>query len=203
MGCGKDSNERKGNMSIIYGERVRLRAVEREDVKKFCEWINDPEVTYGLGLYLPMSIVDEERWFDGLAQRDANEKPLSIEARDGDGWKLIGNCRVFEIEWVNSSGELGIMIGDKSIWNQGYGTEVMTLLLRHGFETLNLNRIYLRVYGDNPRAKRSYEKAGFVEEGCLREAVFKRGKYGDLFIMSVLRSEWLSRKKEKNASRSS
>lgn len=184
-------------MSMIYGERVRLRAVERDDVKKFYEWVNDPDVTYGLGLYLPMSIVDEERWFDGIAQRDANEKPLAIEVRDGDGWKLIGNCRVFEIEWVNSSAELGIMIGDKSIWNQGYGTEVMTLLLRHGFETLNLNRIYLRVFSDNPRAKRAYEKTGFVEEGRLREAVFRHGQYGDMFIMSVLRSEWTTRKKEK------
>jgi RimJ/RimL family protein N-acetyltransferase len=74
---------------------------------------------------------------------------------------------------------------------------VMSLLRRHGFETLNLNRIYLRVYADNPRARRSYEKAGFVEEGCLRESVFRHGKYGDLFIMSVLRSEWTIRKEEK------
>jgi RimJ/RimL family protein N-acetyltransferase len=182
---------------MIYGGRVRLRAVEREDVKKFYEWINDPEVTHGLSMYLPMSTVEEEHWFERLSQHDQNEKPLAIEVRDGDGWKLIGNCGVFGIEWVNSNGELGIMIGDKSAWNHGYGTEVMTLLLRHGFETLNLNRIYLRVHADNPRAKRSYEKAGFLEEARLREAVFRHGKYGDMFIMSVLRSEWMSRKKEK------
>jgi RimJ/RimL family protein N-acetyltransferase len=183
-------------MSIIYGERIRLRAVEREDVKKFCVWVNDPDVTRHLTLYLPLSTVDEENWFDSLSKRDQSEKPLAIEIRDGDGWKLIGNCAVFDIDPVSRVGELGIMLGEKDEWNKGYGTETMSLLLRHCFETLNLNRVFLRVYAENLRGKRAYEKAGFVEEGRLREAVYKRGKYDDVFVMSVLRSEWILRKKE-------
>lgn len=183
-------------MSIIYGERIRLRAVEREDIKKYFEWVNDPEVTFGLSLYLPMSMTDEEKWFERMSSRAPDEKPFSIEVRAGDGWRLIGNCTFFDIENVARSGELGIMIGDKSLWNQGLGTETMGLLLRHGFETLNLNRILLKVYADNPRAKHAYEKAGFILEGTLREAVFKRGKFGDVHIMSVLRREWEARKKE-------
>ena len=184
-------------MSVILGERVRLRAVEREDVKRFYEWVNDPEVTFGLSLFLPMSLRDEEKWFEDIAKRAAEEKPFAIEAKAGRGWKHIGNCGTFGIDWVARSTELGIMIGDKSVWNRGYGAETMTLLLRHGFETLNLNRVFLRVYADNPRAIRAYEKAGFVLEGVQREAVFKRGKFGDVLMMSVLRREWDARKKEK------
>jgi RimJ/RimL family protein N-acetyltransferase len=85
---------------------------------------------------------------------------------------------------------LGIFIGDKRYWNKGYGTEVMRLLLRHGFSTLNLNRVFLRVFETNPRAIRSYEKAGFVFEGRMRQAEFIDGKYCDVILMSVLRSEW-------------
>jgi diamine N-acetyltransferase len=180
-------------MSMIYGEQVRLRAVEREDVKQFYAWVNDPEVTNGLALYLPMSNVEEEQWFERVMHRDPNEKPLAIEVRHGEGWRLIGNCGVFGIEWVNSAGELGIMIGDKSAWDKGYGTEVMNLLLRHCFETLNLNRVFLKVFASNARARRAYEKSGFVVEGRLREAVYKHGKYDDIILMSVLRSEWLAR----------
>ena len=161
---------------------------------KSFEWINDPEVNEGLAIYLPMSLRDEEQWFEQMAQRDQAEKPMAIEAREGEGWKLIGNCSVFNIEWTNRSAELGIAIGEKSVWNQGYGTETMQLLLQHGFETLNLNRIYLRVYSTNLRAMRAYEKAGFVLEGTLREAVYKHGNYADVHIMSVLRSEWKSNK---------
>lgn len=183
-------------MSMIHGERVRLRAAEREDLKKFYEWVNDPEVTRGLALYLPMSMTDEENWFNGTLQRDPNEKPLAIEIRDGDGWRLIGNSGVFGIEWVNRTGELGILIGEKSEWNKGYGAEAMSLLQGHCFETLNLNRVFLRVHADNVRAVRSYEKAGFVYEGRLREGVYKHGKYDDVIFMSVLRSEWMAHKKE-------
>jgi RimJ/RimL family protein N-acetyltransferase len=196
VGSGEVVDEWKVQMSMIYGKHVRLRAVESVDVKKFHKWVNDPEVTRGLAMYLPMSMTDEENWFNSFAKRDAREKPLAIEIRKGKNWKLIGNCGVFDIESVNSSAELGIMIGDKSEWNKGYGSEVMILLVRHCIETLNLNRVSLRVYTDNVRAVRSYEKAGFVLEGRLREAVYKFGKYEDVLIMSVLRSEWLSRKKD-------
>ncbi len=179
---------------MIYGKRIRLRGVERTDIPKSFEWINDPEVNEGLAIYLPMSMQDEEQWFERIAQRDQAEKPMAIEAREGEGWKLIGNCSVFNIEWMPRAAELGIMIGDKSVWNQGYGTETMQLLLQHGFETLNLNRIYLRVFSTNPRAISAYEKAGFVLEGILREAVYKHRIYADVHIMSVLRSEWKSNK---------
>jgi RimJ/RimL family protein N-acetyltransferase len=184
-------------MSMIYGERVRLRATERDDVKKFYDWVNDPDVTRYLSLYLPMSTVDEENWFDAMTKRDQNEKTLVIEVRNGNEWKTIGNCGVFGIDYVSRFGELGIMLGEKDEWNKGYGTEVMLLLVRHCFDTLNFNRVYLRVYAENLRAKRSYEKSGFVEEGRLRESVYKQGKYDDVIIMSILRSEWIAGKKEK------
>src|SRR5262249_23759045 len=79
---------------------------------------------------------------------------------------------------------------DKAYWNRGYGTEALRLLLRHGFHTLNLNRVALRVYGNNARAIHAYEKAGFAHEGQLRQAIYKEGAYRDVLLMSVLREEW-------------
>ena len=177
-------------MSRIFGKRVRLRGVERSDLEKFVEWINDPEVTDGLTLFLPMSSVDEEKWFENAMQKPQEEKPLVVDMKDGDAWRVIGNSSFFDFDWVARSAEVGIMIGDKTVWNQGYGTEVMTLLLRHGFGTLNLNRVYLRVHADNKHAIRTYEKVGFVHEGRMRQAVYKNGKFLDLLFMSVLREEW-------------
>lgn len=177
-------------MSIIYGKRVRLRGAERSDLEKFSVWINDPEVTAGLTLFLPMSSVDEEKWFENAMQRPQEEKPLVIDMKDGTDWRLIGNSSFFAFDWVARSAEVGIMIGDKTVWNQGYGRETMNLLLRHGFETLNLNRIYLRVYAHNKRAIRVYEKVGFVHEGRMRQAAYKNGEYSDVLYMSVLHEEW-------------
>jgi RimJ/RimL family protein N-acetyltransferase len=91
---------------------------------------------------------------------------------------------------VNRCAEFGIFIGEKEFWNQGLGTEATRLVLKHGFEDLNLHSIYLNVYSTNPRAKKAYEAAGFVQEGVQREAVFKNGRFIDLILMSILQSEW-------------
>ena len=174
---------------MIYGDRVRLRASEREDLPRFAAWLNDPEVRQGLSLFLPLSLAEEEHWFENMLKNPPAEHPLVIEIHEEDRWTPVGNCAFHNIEWKNRSGELGIFIGEKRYWNQGYGTEVMRLLLRHGFSALNLNRIFLRVFETNVRAIRAYEKAGFVHEGRMRQAEFKDGKYFDVLLMSVLRSE--------------
>lgn len=178
---------------MIYAERIRLRAPERHDVPRFTQWLNDSDILAGLLLYLPMSLAEEEKWFENMLARPAAEHPLVIEVRQGDEWLPVGNCGFHNIDWRCRAAEVGIFIGEKSLWNQGYGSEAMQLLLKHGFETLNLNRIALDVYETNPRAIRSYEKVGFVHEGRKRQAMYKNGQYLDILLMSVLREEWFAR----------
>lgn len=175
---------------MIIGERIRFRAPERSDIPLFTTWLNDPEVRDGLSLYLPLSLVEEEKWFESMMGQDANEHPLTIEIRDGETWRPIGNIGLMHIDPRSRSAEVGIFIGDKSCWNKGYGTEAMRLMLKHGFDNLNLNRIQLRVHANNLRAIRAYEKTGYVHEGRFRQGVFKNGQYDDVLFMSVLRSEW-------------
>lgn len=175
---------------MIVGDRLRLRAPERSDLPKFVAWLNDREVTAGLTMSLPISMAEEEAWFEGMLSNPAAEHPMVIEIYQDEDWIMVGNCGFHTIDWRSRHAEVGIFIGDKSFWNQGYGTEAMRLLLRHGFHTLNLNRIALQVYETNQRAIRSYEKAGFVLEGRRRQAMFKDGQYVDILMMSVLRSEW-------------
>ncbi len=175
---------------MIYGERIRLRAVERDDLPRFVAWLNDPEVTAGLSMSLPLSQVDEEAWYDQMIKQPPERHPMVIEVCLQDNWLPVGDCGFNTIDYQSRSGEIGIFIGQKDLWNQGYGTETMRLILKHGFNTLNLHRIFLRVFETNMRAIRSYEKAGFVLEGRLRQAQFRNGKYEDVLLMSVLRPEW-------------
>jgi diamine N-acetyltransferase len=175
---------------MLYGKRIRLRAIEREDLPHFVVWLNDPEVRRNLQLFQPLSLTQEEEWFNGILQRPVDEQPLVIEIKIADGWQAVGNVGLFAIRNADRAAETGIFIGEKSLWGQGYGTEVMTLMLKHGFKELNLNRIFLRVYETNQRGLRAYEKAGFKQEGRLRQDRFMDGKYIDVLLMSVIRSEW-------------
>ena len=175
---------------MIYGDRIRLRAMERADLPHFQRWLNDPEVRMGIMLYLPVSQIGEDRWFDQMIERPGEEHPLAIEVGDGEAWTLIGNCGLFGFDWRVRSAELGILIGDKTQWDQGFGTEATNLIVGFGVRTLNLRRIFLRVFANNPRAFRAYEKAGFVQEGRLRQASYHDGDYVDVLMMGILRSEW-------------
>ena len=182
---------------MIYGDRIRLRANERDDIALFVRWLNDPEVRRGLLAHLPISQAEEEVWFENMLKRPKEQRPLLIEVRKKDhaaaeeSWIPIGNCAFDDIDWRNRSGVVGIVIGEKSYWNQGYGTETMLLLLKHGFQTLNLNRISLLVFANNQPAIRAYEKAGFAHEGRMRQAEYRGGQYLDVLLMSVLREEWV------------
>jgi RimJ/RimL family protein N-acetyltransferase len=175
---------------MLYGKRIRLRSNEHTDPPKFVEWLIDPDVRRFLAMTTPISQVSEEQWFENMLKRPSEDQPLSIEIKGGKSWRLIGNCGLFDINWRIRSAEVGLFIGDKSRWNRGVGSEVMSLLLHHGFQTLNLNRIFLRVDAENLGGVRAYEKSGFVCEAHMREVNFREGRYCDDLSMSVLRSEW-------------
>jgi len=180
---------------MILGDKIRLRAIERTDIPRFVRWLNDPEVTQYLLMSSPLSTVMEEKWFEAQLERPPHlGQILAIEVQPGNDWVHIGNTGLHDVDPVNRSAEFGIMIGEKEFWNKGYGTRATRLMLQHGFENLNLNRIYLEVFSTNPRAMQAYTAAGFTREGVLRQAIFKNGHYIDEIIMSILQSEWMNLK---------
>ena len=82
------------------------------------------------------------------------------------------------------------MIGDKTEWGKGYGTQAIRLFVDYLFKEVNLHRVFLRVYETNPAGIRCYEKVGFQHEGTQREAIFKHGRYIDMHMMSILSVDW-------------
>lgn len=170
---------------MIEGKKVRLRAVERVDLPIFVKWINDPEVTQFLELNPPISSEDEEKWFLNLQK--SKDKVFSIDTMDG---KLIGNVGLIKLNWKDRSVLVGIMIGEKEYWNQGYGTDAIERLLRYLFDELALNRVYLIADERNARALHCYQKLGFKKEGVLRQNRYKNGVYTNDVMMSLLKDEW-------------
>jgi diamine N-acetyltransferase len=174
---------------MIVGKRVRLRPIEREDLPRFVEWFSDPEVRRHLLVYLPFSLAQEERWFEGLQERLERQEEVLLAIETADGVH-IGNVGLHAIDWKNRNAELGIAIGEKAYWGQGYGADAIRTLLGLAFREMNLHRIFLRVDADNVRGIHCYEKDGFRREGTLREVVFREGTYHDQYIMGILKQEF-------------
>ena len=173
---------------MLKGNRLSLRAIERDDLPRYVTWLNDPQVTDHLKAYLPFTLDDETDWYEAQ-RRDHSMQNFAIMINAEN--VHIGSIGLMKINHREQNAELGIMIGDKTRWGQGYGREAIELLLPFGFTTLNLHRIYLRVDATHPAAIRCYTRCGFVEEGRLRDAVFRQGRFEDQLIMSLLRPEYL------------
>ncbi|MDP2340450.1 MAG: GNAT family protein [Deltaproteobacteria bacterium] len=171
---------------MLIGERVQLRAIERADLPTFVRWMNDPHTRSLIARSSPLSMAEEERWFDALL-KSTTDVVFVIETRGPPGKaRLIGTCGMHKIDWKNRNCAVGIVVGDVGDRGQGYGTDAMACLVRHAFADLGLYRVELEVFPDNPAALKSYERCGFVVEGTRRSAIFKEGAFKDLVLMSVL-----------------
>ena len=174
---------------MLEGKLVRLRAVEQEDLERDVTWVNDREVTRFLSMRYPISRAEEERWLRDRPPNDFSNGPFfAIETKDG---VHIGNTNLMPANPEDRKAGLGIMIGDKEYWSNGYGTDAVVTLLHFGFGEMNLNRIWLHVFDYNERAQACYKKCGFVEEGRLRQHYYSMGRYWDVIVMAVLRDEFV------------
>lgn len=180
----------RGSGAALTGKSVRLRQVLRGDRAAYQRWINDRGLVQRSAPFRPISDFSHDEWFDSVNKR-VDAVIFSIVAKASK--KLVGSCSLRNIQSVNRSAELQIRIGESFGRGRGLGTEAIELLLRHGFEDLNLHRIYLHVFGTNTAAIRVYEKCGFRNECVQREAVYVDDRYVDVHMMAILRPEYRSR----------
>ncbi len=173
---------------MIDGKNIRLGPLKKEYIPHYVKWFNDPSMVQYLGMIRPMTLENEEQWYEN-AIKNQNAVHFSILLIDEDKKHLIGNCSV-RIDWRNKLGHLGITIGEKEYWGKGYGTGAIQLLLNYCFQTLNMHKVELQVYDFNTRAIKSYKKLEFKEEGILRKSHYVNGKYADIIEMGLLKDEW-------------
>jgi RimJ/RimL family protein N-acetyltransferase len=124
--------------------------------------------------------------FDARLARQDDAPGLSVAfVVDVDG-AAVGSASLFGFDSYARHAEAGISLVPEAR-GRGVGTEAIRQLVEFGFVRLNLRRIHLQAIASNTAALRSYEKAGFVVEGRLREHAWVRGTYEDIILMGTLR----------------
>lgn len=174
---------------MLRGERVFLRAVEPAELVETTAQIGDVEIAHNAGFKLPFSRAAAERFAQKLTNMDDQSQVMFSIVPFGQE-EAIGNLSFRDIDKVNGSAELAIVLYEPRWLGKGYGTDALNALLDFGFGELRLERIELRVFDYNARAMRSYLKAGFQEEAVLRRSRFHRGDHHDVHLMSILRDDW-------------
>ena len=172
----------------LCAEKCYLSPISLEDVEKYTEWVNDPDIFPFL--FFGFSVINVEDELEILKRLNVNGVAFAIVEKDTN--RVIGNCGFNNIDNVHRKAQFGIFIGEKTFWNQNIGLEATQLCLDYGFNVLNLHSIDLGVMEYNKRAIRCYEKAGFKFAGRRRDAIFHAGKYHDLLTYDILASEYES-----------
>ena len=174
---------------FLTGERLYLRGLEKSDIDgPWFDWFNDQENTHYMynGTY-PTSYEGHLKFYEQIAD-SKDDLVLAVCLKEDN--RHIGNVGLHRISWMYRRAELGIIMGDRSVQGKGLGTEAIRLIVAHGFNRLNLHKIYLRVEEGNARARRAFEKAGFQTEGVLREEIYHHQQWSNSVYMGLLAREF-------------
>ncbi|HEX2173211.1 MAG TPA: GNAT family N-acetyltransferase [Dehalococcoidia bacterium] len=164
--------------------RLTFRELRSDDLPACLAWRNDPDVAETLST-LAVSATELELWF-AQNQRSPAANFFAIEL----GGELIGYVGLRDIDWESRVGTLDITIGRKDLWNQGFGTEATSAIVRWGFEALGLDRIELTVLPFNERGVRCYEKVGFKRTGVTNQRFLRRGRLWHPLRMTLTQARY-------------
>lgn len=170
----------------MFSKQIALRNLTWNDRVYFYEWINDDEVIkYSLSLFQKLNTKqDIDHWFQSvLDDKKSISKAIVFEN------VLIGSAGISSLNKSNNNGEYFIFIGDKEKWGKGIGTYVTKEIIDFAFDEQKLNRLSLTVSDINTYAVKAYLSAGFIEEGRMRQACFRDGKYHDKVMMSIIKDD--------------
>ena len=171
------------NSDIVY-----LRAHEPMDYQTSITWRNDDLIWSQLGgCKFFVSSAYEKKWIEDAIYDSKNIRLAVCLKADG---LYIGNVGITNIDLSNRCGMVHILIGNRSYWNRGAGTESLQLLMDYAFRERCFHRLEALVLEDNISSIRIFQKCGWKEEGTLRETVFKNGRWHNQIHLAILETDY-------------
>ncbi|KAB2336054.1 GNAT family N-acetyltransferase [Cytobacillus depressus] len=176
-------------MEILDGDRIILRSLSLDDAEMIERYASDYELAKTtLNIPHPYPKGSAKAFVANVLEEETEGRNVTFAIVGKEDHNLIGLIGLRPVK-AYRRGELGYWIG-KPFWGNGYGTEAAKLVIKYGFEALNLNRIYAAAFTSNPGSWRIMEKCGMKHEGIFRHHVIKEGKPLDLTYYSILKEEY-------------
>jgi len=169
---------------IIIDGKIKLRGKRLSDARNDYLWQTDPELAE-LDATSLLTISFQQYLLDYTNELSRYSNPtrhlFAVETLDG---KHIGNCVYYNINKAKGEAEVGVVIGDRNYWDEGYGTDAMAALVKHVFLKTNLKCLYLKTLDSNKRAQKCFKKCSFVPYGHM-----SRDGY-NFVLMELSRERW-------------
>ena len=173
----------------MIGNSIGLRAITRDDLAQLLEWRNRPEFRRYFREYREISPEQQERWFEKSVLGDPAIRMFAIEAL-ADG-RLLGACGLCYIDGINRNADFSIYIGADGLYiDETLAPDAARVLLRYGFEELNLHRIWAEIYSIDTAKQQLFDTLGFTLDGRHRETHWTEGRWVDSLFYGLLVDDW-------------
>lgn len=170
---------------MLKGQFVGLRAIEKDDLPKLLEWRNQPEYRRYFREYRELSSVNQAEWFESRVVHDRNTVMFAIV--DLNTEELLGACGLCYIDWINRNADFSIYIGKDEVYiDDVYAVEAAAIMVKYGFEELNLHKLWAEIYSFDDKKKVLFDKLGFSLEGCHKETHWTDGHWCDSLFYGKL-----------------
>lgn len=174
--------------AFIEGKQIYLRALNEDDLNgNYVNWFNDAEVCKFNAHHRFANTKEKTKDYIQSVNSSNTNLVLAICTKDED--THIGNISIQNINYIDSSGEFAIVMGEKGFHGKGLAFEAASLIINHAFNTLNLHRVYCGTSNENIPMQKLADKLGMKQEGHLKEAMFKNGKYVDIFLYGLINNQ--------------
>lgn len=173
---------------IIKNGCLKLRAIESKDAQLLLQMMNSPEIERAIGSFsLPINENQQREWTEKYRNTEKQIRWM-IELDNGH---TIGVIMLFDIDMKNGTAEVGYKtMADKEVRIKGDMDDAMQGVLGYAFKELRLNCVQAHALVDNERSIKLLVRNGFAPEGVLRQRIYQSGKYVDMKVFSVLRSDF-------------
>lgn len=174
--------------TYFINDRIRLRAMEPEDLELICEMENDPEQWDISNFTVPYSRYALKQYMENSecdVFADRQLRMMIIRLEDGEA---LGTIDICDFSPLHARGEVGIMVR-KEFRGSGYAKDALKLLCEYAFGFLYLRQLVAHIAADNEASMRLFTSSGFVQCGLLKDWLFVEGKYKDVALLQRLRPQ--------------
>ncbi len=174
---------------MLKGKYVGLRAIEESDLSQLLLWRNQPNYRRYFREYRELSQTNQKNWFDSKVLNDKSTEMFSIV--DVNTGELLGACGLCYIDWINRNADFSIYIGKDDLYiDEKYAIEAAQIMMKYGFEELNLHKLWSEIYSFDEAKKVMFDRLGFKLEGVHKEKHWTEGKWCDSLFYGYLQMKY-------------
>ncbi|MEI6521887.1 MAG: GNAT family N-acetyltransferase [Bacteroidia bacterium] len=171
----------------MKGKLTHLVSLSIEHLPIVSKWNFDPEVNEFFSGRFPNNSQEQEIWLQNQLNKADKKKLIIIENSTNSAIGMIG---IMKIDHLNKNCEIGITIGEKTFWGKNHSHDALHVCINFLFHQLQMHCVYATVLSSNHRALKFFAKNNFENNGFLRDAIFRNGKFENLQFLSLINTDY-------------